>query len=373
MCDLNLNATDGEIQTKVENIIHGYLRNQNQERANFFQEVLRRILSPPVVIDSEPVIDIVAPTQRNRQRQLVSVHSQFRTGYYNAPSTDFRFDLSEPQRNVVAISIAAVEIPRTYDTISSTIGNTTMVVLGASDDVAWRVTLASGNYDVGITTNDDDFTANVTAVNDAILSATPGTVDDAGTFTENSDGDALTSDNLTYSLNERTHKSTFTTDGGVVAIRFNVDETGSVDTDQPLIFRLGWVLGFRYAEYTFQDSISSAGVAFLSGPRYWFISLEDQQHQHTAPFVVVYNDWGISRQIVSRVDVAHKTDKRIVRTHLSLARRYTGPVDISQLHIRLLDEFGRVVDLNEMDWSCVLEFTKVEMGWDEPSNNMNGV
>ena len=37
-------------------------------------------------------------------------------------------------------------------------------------------------------------------------------------------------------------------------------------------------------------------------------------------------------------------------------RTYFGPVDIQKLHIQFLDEYGRVIDLNNMDWSFTLSF-----------------
>ena len=41
---------------------------------------------------------------------------------------------------------------------------------------------------------------------------------------------------------------------------------------------------------------------------------------------------------------------------LNRTRDYFGPVDIQRLHIRILDEYGRILDLNHMDWSMTLTF-----------------
>ena len=41
---------------------------------------------------------------------------------------------------------------------------------------------------------------------------------------------------------------------------------------------------------------------------------------------------------------------------MNRTREYFGPVDIRKLHFQILDEYGRVVDLNNMDWSCTLTF-----------------
>ena len=43
-------------------------------------------------------------------------------------------------------------------------------------------------------------------------------------------------------------------------------------------------------------------------------------------------------------------------TQLNRSRNYFGPVNISKLHISLLDEYGRILNLNNMDWSMALLF-----------------
>ena len=40
---------------------------------------------------------------------------------------------------------------------------------------------------------------------------------------------------------------------------------------------------------------------------------------------------------------------------LTKIRRYTGPINISKLHIKILDKFGNIIDLNNMDYSITLE------------------
>ena len=45
-------------------------------------------------------------------------------------------------------------------------------------------------------------------------------------------------------------------------------------------------------------------------------------------------------------------------TNSNRTREYFGPVDIQRLTIQLKDEFGRIIDLNNMDWSFTLAFEK---------------
>ena len=42
--------------------------------------------------------------------------------------------------------------------------------------------------------------------------------------------------------------------------------------------------------------------------------------------------------------------------YFNRSRDYFGPVDIQRLTFTLYDEFGRIIDLNNMDWSLVLGF-----------------
>ena len=44
-------------------------------------------------------------------------------------------------------------------------------------------------------------------------------------------------------------------------------------------------------------------------------------------------------------------------------RRYNGPVNLRQLHIQLLDKFGAILDLNNMDWSFTLELELLYEGF----------
>ena len=46
-------------------------------------------------------------------------------------------------------------------------------------------------------------------------------------------------------------------------------------------------------------------------------------------------------------------------TQMNRTREYFGPVDIQRLHIALYDEYGRIIDLNNMDWSFTLAFEQL--------------
>jgi hypothetical protein len=264
-----------------------------------------------------------------------------------------------------SIGVAAVEIPRMYNTISKSIGNSAMVVYNQTNGNAWLVIIPDGNYDVSLTMTESCFDTNVGAINHAIRTATPGELV-GDNFKSIDGGQELVESDLVYSVDALTHKSIFTSESGEIdAIRFNVDASGAINSSSIEKFGLGCAIGFRFGERTFDNTLVSEGVAFLSGPSYWFVSIGDTTSTpHSIPFVVAYNGWVSTNDILARVNVAHKSEQRIIHSHLSRPRQYRGSSNIQKIRIKLLDEYGRPVDLNNMDWSVVLEFETVEVGWD---------
>jgi hypothetical protein len=100
----------------------------------------------------------------------------------------------------------------------------------------------------------------------------------------------------------------------------------------------------------------------LSGTRYAFLSINDYQNNARPSFLVAYGDSTKTDNIMARINLAygqnlHQRDAAFT-TNSNRTREYFGPVDIQRLTIQLKDEFGRIIDLNNMDWSFTLAFEK---------------
>jgi hypothetical protein len=65
----------------------------------------------------------------------------------------------------------------------------------------------------------------------------------------------------------------------------------------------------------------------------------------------------MSSNILARIAASGKNGEIIVNENsniLTQPREYFGPVDITKLHIRLYDSFGRILNLNNRDFSFCL-------------------
>jgi hypothetical protein len=311
--------------------------------------------------------------------QAISIDSRFRPNYYSTKSTNFDVILPAIQKNVVSMRIATIELPLTYYAISQTQGNATCLIINlAVPTTCWILNLPDGNYEQSWADNSKAEHIEK-AMTSAISHARPATIDSNGKVTPSTTGTMIsTTTDLSYLLDRISGRSIFSTIVGTqlltagFIIRFNVDNTGSLNVDTSIQLRLGWQIGFRCAEYvcniiapSTSSSCISEGICLIVGPRYCFISIDDYQRNTGPAYIVAYGNSILQNNIITRINLAAlQTDVGIYQSssdpgltnQLNRTREYFGPVDIQKLHISLYDEYGRIIDLNNMDWSLSLTF-----------------
>lgn len=151
---------------------------------------------------------------------------------------------------------------------------------------------------------------------------------------------------------------------------FQVDSGGALSLTENIQLRLGWQLGFRERIYlcTEVTMCASEGIAMVTGPRYMFISIDDGRKNSGNNFIAAFSQSTLDSHILMRINLAssmddvgvYKTASDVgLSNQLNRTREYFGPVSISRLKIKLLDEYGRLIDLNHMDWSLSLVFEKL--------------
>ena len=181
---------------------------------------------------------------------------------------------------------------------------------------------------------------------------------------------------INFSINETTGKSEFKrnnpSDPSGCDILFNLDQTTiskdniKDDLSTPLPLKLGWMLGFRFGSYSLNSdvsSVSSEAPVMLSNPKYLYFSVNEFTNLKTDNFIGMFSNSITSRDILARINYhtwlnenyANNLSYNVIENGLDVVRRYFGPVNIQKLEFKILDEFGRVVDFNNMEWSAVLE------------------
>ena len=335
-----------------------------------------------VTIDSTPAPPgYINPINVRTITQAISFDTRFRPNYYASKSTNFDIILPAIQKNVVGMRVATIELPLTYYAVSLSQGNTTALIIDlalATPKKCWVLTLPDGNYEQSW--SDHSKAAFIEpAMNTAIQNAIPATIDGNGIVTLGGSG-TLAAGDLVYSLDRISGRSIFSAPTGTSAfassgftIRFNVDNQGTLNMETSIQLRLGWQLGFRAAEYVCIPSTIPAtnatcvseGICLISGPRYGFLAIDDYQRNTGPAYMVAFGNSILQNNIITRINLAalqaevgiyQSSSDAGLTTEINRTREYFGPVDIQRLHVTLYDEYGRIIDLNNMDWSFSLAF-----------------
>ena len=126
----------------------------------------------------------------------------------------------------------------------------------------------------------------------------------------------------------------------------------------------GWILGFRMAEYKASTAYVSEGVYDAWGNKYLYVILNDFNKNFANLIEPVYNSSLGRDNILARVSLSPLLATTNVGTSLASQfgrgesiRNYFGPVDIEKMRITVTDEFGRVMNLNNMDMSLSVTCT----------------
>ena len=120
------------------------------------------------------------------------------------------------------------------------------------------------------------------------------------------------------------------------------------------------MLGFRNANYTGSHSYVSEGLSDFKGTRYVFLSVDDYNNNVNDYFASAFTSSLLGKNILGRISLkknGFETNTMNNGDMVNKTRNFFGPVDIQKLHIQLLDEYGRNLNMNNMDYSFCIDFT----------------
>ena len=87
--------------------------------------------------------------------------------------------------------------------------------------------------------------------------------------------------------------------------------------------------------------------------KYYLLSVNDFQNNHNTTFISAFK-----YQTLTDNNILCKMTNSMedgIKTGLYPKRIYFGPTNINKLHIKIYDEFGRILDVNNADFSIELE------------------
>ena len=365
---------------EINEIIFGNKNNVQEVGGHFLIQGPKQLSGFSEKIQPDGKIDVglsySAPSSINPLRlptinRGLNIDSRFRDNYYQTLSTDFIVTLPFRIKKCTSIQFSNLELPLTYYSFSRKLQNITFnVIITYTDGLIAKFIcqIQEGNYgtiyDLGFGTNSARKGLD-SEINSAMYAAGIDVANDLCFRVDTISGKSVFALPMDLSGVSYSNVKEF-------EIQFAVDNDGNVEQTENLQMRLGWQLGFRCATYKGGPSLTGAmgaaivseGIYFPRAPRYFLLALDDYNTSAVNDyFQPAFQSSIFPPNILTRLDIGPLRDAKGAYTladssgfvtQLNTTRTYFGPVTIEKLHITLYDEYGRIVDLNNMDWSFSL-------------------
>ena len=304
----------------------------------------------PIDLNGKNNTNIVTNTQINKvgpgflnsikrvtQLQNLNLNSCFRNNYYQSNPCDFLYLIPTEIKNVVSMKLASIEIPNAWYLFSHLQKNNQFVIEWVSKDSLkqiFPIIVPDGNYD-----------------NESLQYYLNTTY-----FYESSTETDLKY--IRFSIDPYNYKSKFEILPEVEERNIRFSLLFSEDINQNIMSTFGWILGFRMPKYfQIKERICSEGLFDAGGDRYIYVSITDYQYNTNTLNIVGFDKSTLNEDIIAKIPMVNGKLSLIIDDNNDLVkkRKYNGPVNISRLHIKIMDKFGTIIDLNHMDYSLTLE------------------
>jgi hypothetical protein len=292
---------------------------------------------------------VINPLKKRTIIKNLNIDTRFRDNYYSTLSSSFHLNLPMTFNGVVKMQLASIELPTTFYVVSKQYGNNFFTI---------RLTNTSGIFSEVINIPDGNYTQ-VTIMNEINKQ-----LSNLATTVNIDYGHIIFNINLTGT--ETGSAQTIVgfdglqSNGAKFELNFQASRFGIEDRNTPLPLKFGWNLGFRNGIYINNDNYVSESVVDITGPRYLYLVVDDHNNNVNNGFFSAFNSSILNKNILARISLQANTYDILLQNNLSIVttpREYFGPINLQTLDIQLLDEYGRIVDLNFMDFSFCINLT----------------
>jgi hypothetical protein len=330
--------------------------NNNSEYIDGHQ-VQTHIDKPPIRVKlQEYKRDNFNPLVKNSVKVILNINSLFRNLIKGTPqlnssnvlSTKFTYKMPTEIKRVASLKLKSLELPSTIYNISSNLGSNNFKVSKypmGYDPIT--IQIPSGQYTKIslIEAIQEDLSSNTTNINIELIEH-----NNKIRFYDAS-GENF---NLEFDYNNELANENYCSN--------IINEVPKYV--YPLQLTLGWILGFRkelygeneFIEGTSYNEYTGEASCNIDDENYYFLGIKDYlNNNNQIMYSTFLENANIAGDIVARVVY----NNGMITNIITEEREYFGPVRIQNLQIILYDKFGRILDLNNSDFSMSLELTNI--------------
>ena len=401
---------------KQDSYVHNIEQPQNKSFISAKDKLINPLDNTPVVqennhfisrhIDDRPInvyknplkSGQINPLTRNVITKIVNINTKFRDNYTITPSTDFIIQLPSTVKKVVSMKLIDTQFPKMAYTVSNKLGSN-FFRIGFNDISAVNLDISNGSYTADSIENEinnrllnlgypwnqinlefNPINGRMTFKNMGI--APPPHPVQQGLYIDFSYKTVV--EFYEFKKNLQFFEDASANWRGTTL--FCPQVPSNIYKDQ---LTLGWILGFRglyidkldtqfekHSNLLEEINLNKDPESFLyyipngtpqitgeslfdgHGSKYFLISVNDYQNNHDSCFISPFQIQTVSdNNIIAKIPTSCCDNCCDINTE----RIYFGPTDIRRLQIKIYDDFGRIVDFNNADYSFTL---KLELLYD---------
>lgn len=320
--------------------------------------------------------------------KCLTIDTRFRSNYFSTQSSDFTFQMPVILNRVVSMQVSSFEIPVSFYGISSYNGNNFLrIYINYTDtdnlinNYGHTITIPDGNYNAqalldtlnhsisSIETPDKEQSIELIKNIRFILGI------DSGGGAGSGSGNGL----VYIAYNKKT-----LSDGSLnnILFDFRLNSDGNIDTFD-YSKKIGWNLGFNKIAYTFTknnsiefpryytfseqtDNPSDYNIYGISEMiiepatiRYIYLAIDDFNSSVNDLFTTAFYKSIMSPDVIARISLKGSYFSLLMENDLNVVtepRVYFGPVDIQKIRVRLYDDKGNILQMNNSNFSFCLVF-----------------
>ena len=324
------------------------------------EELMDRPETPYVnTFSSEYFPGIMNPLKTRVITKCLNIDTRFRDNITLTSSSDFLVNLPIRLQKVVSMQITAIEFPVSFYGISAKYGNNYFYISAAQQLVdegdifeeSKIVVVPDGNY-------------NATDLIDTINTLISGTNPDGSPLDPNSIFNYVIFRLDVSQTGSGTAKVFIETTGNLaytiksIDVDFSLDINGNPDK-KPVTSKIGMNLGFLKRKYLGATQYESETLVEPATVRYIYLAIDDFNNNVNNHFISAFNNSILSPNILARISIKGSYFSLMMESDLNTTsepRKYFGPVDIQKMHIQVYDDHGRILDMNNSNFSFCLIF-----------------
>jgi hypothetical protein len=271
-------------------------------------------------ITTIPSTSVDFTVKRKTKTKILYFNTLFRPNYSSTKSTEYIQSIVYPLKNIVSSKLVSVELPQTLYQFSQANNNNVFII--SINSVNHTIKVPDGTY------SPYDF---MNMINEL----------------------PYIKDNINFCIEPNSNRTIIKSiNNESFTLNFTI---GNAEYER----NFGWILGFRNMLYQENSVYMSEGIYTYNKNQNFYFIMNDYNVSISEQIIALLQNTYIDQNVFGRLLISSNGTTNLMKNETK-KREYGEPITINKIGIKLMNEYGEVANLNNMDFTYGIEFEMVE-------------